>query len=234
MTFNETGIFTVTFWQLTFNVNLNGIEMNEVLWIKLVNEGISFLLLIGMGVALYRGFKKNQALLSEREDMLKRYLLFRGDKQVRLKIYGDDEKISRELLKNISNSWKNFKKTYDQCMFSLAKNTNKTKRFLQLITLGLFINSGRLLGEEYYFFGLKARFFYPVVKELPNYILVILSFFLLRAQTDQFLSVKGEAMQMDRAILFFPNHLSPEGEHEVLYNEFDPLEAKGAENGKED
>lgn len=208
--------------------------MNEVLWIKLVNEGIPFLLLIGMGFVLYRGFKKNQTILSEKDDLLKRYLLFRGDKQVRLKIYGDDEKVYRELLKNISSSWKNFKKTYDQCMLSLAQNTNKTKRFLQLITLGLFINSARLLGEEYYFFGLKAHFFYIVVRELPNYILVILSFFLLRTQTHKFLSLKGETMQMDREILFFPNQLSPEGEHEVLYNEFDPLEAKGAENGKED
>jgi hypothetical protein len=208
--------------------------MDEVLWIKVVNEGIPLLLLLGMGVALYRGFKKNQNLFSEREDLLKRYLLFRGDKQVRLKIYGDDEKIYRELLKNISNSWKNFKKTYDQCMLSLAQNTNKTKRFLQLITLGLFINSGRLLGEEYYFFGLKPRFFYIVVRELPNYILVLLSFFLLRIQTHKFLSLKGETMQMDREILFFPNHLSPEGEHGVLYDEFDPLEVEGAENGKED
>jgi hypothetical protein len=208
--------------------------MNEVMWIRLLNEGIPLFLLIGLGFVLYRGFKKNQGLLSERDELLKRYLLFRGDKQVRLKIYGEDEKIYLDLLKNISNSWKNFKKTYDQCMLSLAQNTNKTKRFLQLITLGLFINSGRLLGEEYYFFGLKPRFFYIVVRELPNYILVLLSFFLLRIQTHKFLSLKGETMQMDREILFFPNHLSPEGEHEVLYDEFDPLEVEGAENGKED
>ena len=67
--------------------------MNEVLWIKLLNEGIPLFLLIGLGFVLYRGFKKNQGLLSEREELLKRYLLFRGDKQVRLKIYGEDEKI---------------------------------------------------------------------------------------------------------------------------------------------
>jgi hypothetical protein len=208
--------------------------MNEVLWIKLVNEGIPFLLLIGMGFVLYRGFKKNQTILSEREDLLKRYLLFRGDKQVRLKIYGDDEKIYRELLKNISSSWKNFKKTYDQCMLSLAQNTTKTKRFLQLITLGLLINTVRLFIEDYYFFGLEAHFFYTLARELSSYVLVILSFFLLRTQTHKFLSLKGETMQRDREILFFPNHLSPEGEHEVLYSEFDPLEVKGAENGKED
>jgi len=208
--------------------------MDEVFWIKLINEGIPLLLLIGMGVALYRGFKKNQNLLSEREDLLKRYLLFRGDKQVRLKIYGDDEKIYRELLKNISNSWKNFKKTYDQCILSLAKNTTKTKRFLQLITLGLLINTVRLFIEDYYFFGLEAHFFYTLARELSSYVLIILSFFLLRIQTHRFLSLKGETMQMDREILFFPNHLSPEREHEVLYDEFDPLEVEGAENGEED
>jgi len=207
--------------------------MNEVLWIRLLNEGIPLFLLIGFGFVLYRGFKKNQGLLSEREELLRRYLLFRGDKQVRLKIYREDEKIYLDLLKNISNSWKNFKKTYDQCLFSLAQNTTKTKRLLQLITLGLLVNSARLFIEEYFFFGLHTRFYTIVAKELPYYVLVILSFLLLRTQTQKFLSLKGKAVKMDREILFFPDNLSGEGDHEILYDEFDPIEGTGAEGGKE-
>ena len=156
--------------------------MDSVNWIKLVNEGIPLLLLIGIGFVLYRGLKINQALLSEREELLKRYLLFRGDRQVRLKIYGGDEKIYMDLLKNISSSWKNFKKAYDQCLHSLAQNTTKTKRFLQLITLGLLINTVRLFIEDYYFFGLEARFFYTLARELSSYVLVVLSFFLLKTR----------------------------------------------------
>jgi hypothetical protein len=197
------------------------------MWIKVVNEGIPLLLLIGIGFILYRGLKINQALLSEREELLKRYLLFRGDRQVRLKIYGGDEKIYMDLLKNISSSWKNFKKAYDQCLFSLARNTTKTKRLLQLITLGLFI-------EDYYFFGLEAHFFYTTARELSSYVLVVLSFFLLRNQTEKFLTLKGEVVKMDREILFFPNNTEAQEEHEGLYNEFDPLEARGVEDGKED
>jgi hypothetical protein len=208
--------------------------MNEGIWIKLLNEGISLFFLIGLGIALYRGLKKNQTLLSEREELLKRYLLFRGDKQVRLKIYGDDEKVYKELLKNLSNSWKNFKKVYDQCLLSLAQNTTKTKQFLYLITLGLLINSARHFVEAYFFSSLKAQLFYIIVRELSNYVLVILSFFLLRTQTHKFLSLKGKVVKMDREILFYPNSLSTEGEHEVLYNEFDPLEKTGEEDGKED
>jgi hypothetical protein len=208
--------------------------MNEGIWIRLLNEGIPLFLLIGLGLVLYRGLKKNQTLLSEREELLKRYLLFRGDKQVRLKIYREDEKVYRELLQNLSNSWKNFKKTYDQCLLSLAQNTTKTKQFLSLITLGLLINSTRHFVEAYFFSSLKARFFYIIVRELSNYVLVILSFFLLRTQTHKFLSLKGKVVKMDREILFYPNSLSTEGEHEVLYNEFDPLEKTGEEDGKED
>ncbi len=208
--------------------------MTEVVWVKLLNEGVPLFLLIGLSFALYRGLKRNQILLSEREELLKRYLLFRGDKQVRLKIYGDDEKVYRELLKNLSNSWKNFKKTYDQCLLTLARNTTKTKQILQLITLALLINSARLFVEEYFFFGLKARFLYIVGRELSSYILVILSFFLLRTQTQRFLSLKGEGVRMDREILFFPNNISAEGEQEGLYDEFDPLEGTGVEDGKED
>ncbi len=204
------------------------------MWIKLLNEGIPLLLLIGLGFIAYRGLKKNQTLLSEREELLKRYLLFRGDKQVRLKIYGDDEKVYQELLKNLSNSWKNFKKTYDQCLLSLAKNTTRTKQFLYLITLGLLINSARHFVEAYFFFSLETQLFYILLRELSNYVLVILGFFLLRTQTHKFLSLKGEVGKMDREILFYPNSLSAEREQEVLYNEFDPLETTGEGDGKED
>jgi hypothetical protein len=208
--------------------------MDIVNWIKFVNEGIPFLLLIGIGFVLYRGLRRNQTLLSEREELLKRYLLFRGDRQVRLKIYGGDEKIYLDLLKNISSSWKNFKKAYDQCLNSLAQNTTKTKRFLQLITLGLLINTVRLFIEDYYFFGLEVHFLYTLARELSSYVLVILSFFLLRNQTQKFLTFKGEVIKMDREILFFPNNLEDQEEHEGLYNEFDPLEVRKVEDGKED
>jgi len=203
-------------------------------WIKLINEAIPFFLLIGLGFVLYRGLKINQSLLSEREELLKRYLLFRGDRQVRLKIYGRDEKIYMDLLKNISSSWKNFKKAYDECLLSLAQNTSKTKRFLQLITLGLLINTVRLFIEDYYFYGLEAHFFYTTARELSSYVLVFLSFFLLRNQTYKFLTLKGEVVKMDREILFFPNNMEAQEEHEGLYNEFDPLEVRGGEDGKED
>ena len=191
------------------------------------------MLLIGIGFVLYRGLRRNQSLLSEREELLKRYLLFRGDRQVRLKIYGGDEKIYMDLLKNISSSWKNFKKVYDQCLLSLAQNTTKTKRFLQLITLGLLINTGRLFIEDYYFFGLEIHFFYTLARELSSYVLVVLSFFLLRNQTQKFLTLRGEVVKMDREILFFPNNLENQQEHEGLYNEFDPLETRKVEDGKE-
>ena len=207
--------------------------MDVAIWIKVINEGIPLLLLIGIGFFLYRGLKKNQTLLSEREELLKRYLMFRGDRQVRLKIYGGDEKIYLDLLKNISSSWKNFKKAYDQCLLSLAQNTTKTKRLLQLITLGLFINTLRLSIEDYYFYGWEVRFFYTLVKELSSYVLVVLSFLLLRIQTQKFLTLKGEVIKMDREILFFPNHVTIQQEQEGLFNEFDPLEVKEGENGKE-
>ncbi|NWG03949.1 MAG: hypothetical protein HXY44_13945 [Syntrophaceae bacterium] len=208
--------------------------MNEILWIRVINEVIPLLLLTVLGVVIYRGLKRNQTLLSEREELLKRYLLFRGDRQVRLKIYGGDEKIYLDLLKNISSSWKNFKKVYDDCLHSLAQNTTRTKRFLQLITLGLLINTVRLFIENYYFFGFEIHFIYTLVRELSSYVLVVLSFYLLRNQTQKFLTLKGEVVKMDREILFFPNNLEDHQKHEGLFNEFDPLETRKGEDGKKD
>jgi hypothetical protein len=208
--------------------------MADAMWIDLLNEGVSLILLVALGFVFYQGFKKNQAFLLEREDLLKRYLLFRGDRQVRLKIYEGDEKIYQDLLKNISTSWKNFKKTYDECLLSFGQNTHKTKFWLQIITLCLLLNSAFLFFRIYSSFGFKTNFFYTVVRELSSYVLVILSFILLRIQTHRFLSLKGEVGRMDRDILFYPSHLLAEGERDVLYEEFDPLEAKGGEDGKED
>jgi hypothetical protein len=208
--------------------------MNGAMWIKYLNEGISFFLLVGIGLVLYRGLKTNQGTLSEREDLLKRYLLFRGDIQVRLKVFGEDEQTYQELLKNLSESWKNFKKTYDQYLLSLSRNTTKIRRFLLLFAFGLLINSARLLLEEYFFYGIHPRFFYVVGRELSNYVLVILSFFLLRSQTSRFLSLRGEPVKMERDILFYSNSLSETGEKESLYNEFSPLEELGAGDGKKD
>lgn len=208
--------------------------MDGAMWIKYLNEGISFFLLVGIGLVLYRGLKTNQGTLSEREDLLKRYLLFRGDIQVRLKVFGEDEQTYQELLKNLSESWKNFKKTYDQYLLSLSRNTTKIRRFLLLFAFGLLINSARLLLEEYFFYGIHPRFFYVVGRELSNYVLVILSFFLLRSQTSRFLSLRGEPVKMERDILFYSNSLSETGEKESLYNEFSPLEELGAGDGKKD
>jgi hypothetical protein len=208
--------------------------MDVVNGIKIVNEVIPLFLLIGLGFVLFRGLRTNQTLLSEREELLKRYLLFRGDRQVRLKIYGGDEKTYMDLLKNISSSWKNFKKAYDQCLNSLARNTTKTKRLLQLITLGLLINTVRLFVEDYYFFGLEIHFLYTVARELSSYVLVVVSFFLLRNQTQKFLTLKGEVVKMDREILFFPNNMEGQEEHEGLFNEFDPLEGRGVKDEQDD
>jgi hypothetical protein len=200
------------------------------MWSDLLDAGIPFLFLMAIGFTFYRGFKKNQHLLTERDELVKRYLLFRGDKQVRLKIYGDDEKIYHDLLRNISSSWKNFKKTYDEYLSSFSENTRKTKRILQIITLGLMANTVRFIIWKYSFSGLNPPLIYHIVRELAGYILVCLSFSLLKIQTYRYLSLKGEAMKMDRDILFFPDNLSAEEEHEVLFSEFDPLESKGKED----
>lgn len=209
--------------------------MGEVLLTKSINEAIPLVILIFMGIGLYHGFKKNQAFLSEREELLKRYLLFRGDQQVRLKIYGDDEKLYREILRGFSNSWKNFRSSYDRYLQYVAENTRKTRRVLQLLTLGLIVNSMRLLLEEYFFFGIMGRFTYIILRELSNYILVIFGFFLLRVQTRRYISLKGEALKMEREILSLPNQLSNKGEKGFIDNEFIPIEEKvtgkiGAEN----
>ena len=208
--------------------------MNVIIGIKLMNEGIPLLLLIALSIVTYRGLKKNQFLLAEREDLLRRYILFRGDKHVRLKAYGQNDAVQRDLLNSLSSSWKNFKKTYDRYQDSFLRNTARTKLFLYLITLGLLLNSARRLLEEYYFYGFEDRFFLTAARELLNYVLVVLGFFLLKVQARPYLVPNGKAAKIDLETLLFPNHLASEKEHENLYNEFEPLDDRGVEDGEKD
>jgi hypothetical protein len=43
--------------------------MDVMMWVDLLNEGISLLLLIALGFTFYRGFKKNLSLLTKREEL---------------------------------------------------------------------------------------------------------------------------------------------------------------------
>ena len=202
-------------------------------WLEILDEGIPLLLLMALGLTVYRGFRKNSALMAEGQDLLKRYLIFRTHKQIRLKTSTDDREAYQELVKTISNSWKNFKKVYDQNFVSIRKNTARTRLYMQIITLGLLLNSARLLIGEFFFSGSKLNLLSIGVRELSSYVLVIISFFLLRTQTRQLLHPKGKSAEMDRDILLFPNNLS-ETETEGLYDQFEPIEAKGEEHGKKD
>ncbi|MCX8117429.1 MAG: hypothetical protein N3G78_05820 [Desulfobacterota bacterium] len=208
--------------------------INGAMWMRYVNEAVPLFLLAIMGVVLYRGLKRNQGYLSEKEELFRRYLHFRGDLQVRLKVFGGDEQAYQELLRNLSESWKNFKKAYDQYLLSLSRNTKKVRRILLILTLGLLTNSGRLLIEACYFHGLDSRVLYLAFGELSHYILVVLSFLLLRSQTQPFLSLGGEPVRMDRDLLFYSNSLSELGEKERLYDEFSPLEEREEGDGQKD
>jgi hypothetical protein len=204
-----------------------------MIWTELFDEGISLLLLIALGLALYRGFKRNNTLLTEREDLLKRYLLFRGNKQIRLQMYREDEKAYQELLKTVSNGWKNFKKAYDQYLASINQNTGRARLLLWVITLGLVLNSSRLLIADYFWAGSRMDLYATLARELCSYVLVVLGFVLLKVQTHRLSLSKWKAAEMDREVLFFPDSLS-EVESQGLYNEFDPFESPGAEDGEKD
>ncbi len=204
-----------------------------MMWTDLIDEGIPLLLLTALGLALFQGFRKNNTLLAEREDLLKRYLIFRGNKQIRLRMFREDETAYQELLKTISNSWKNFKKTYDQYLTSFNQNTVRTKLLLKIITVGLLLNTFRLLIADYFWAGSRMALLLTIVKELSSYVLVIISFTLLKVQTHRLLLSKWKVAEMDREVLFFPDSLS-ELESQGLYNEFDPLETAGADDGQKD
>jgi len=71
------------------------------------------------------------------------------------------------------------------------------------------------------------------VRELSSYVLVILTFILLRIQTHRFLSLKARR-EDESGNPLLPDHLSAEGNVMSFTKNSIPSRQKGAEDGKED
>jgi len=84
------------------------------------------------------------------------------------------------------------------------------------------------------FLWLESPFPLILRRNSQNYVLVVLGLLLLRMQTQRVLSLKGDVGRLIARYSFSKAGLSMEGEHEGLYNEFDPLEERGREDGNED
>ncbi|UCD72237.1 MAG: hypothetical protein JSW70_04370 [Syntrophobacterales bacterium] len=182
-------------------------------WITLVLVGL-------MIFFIYRNVRNYKSITQEMDTLFRRYLLFRSDKQITLKMHEQDEKIRNEILRSISNSWKHFRRIHGELVDTLLGNIRKTLLAFYVILGILFINTLRVLLTDWFKTGEIQPPLGVAVKEVPSYLLLILGFLLIRIQTSRRSGDVGRPFEIKPETIFPDIGIQDRS----LYDEFEPID----------
>ncbi len=191
-------------------------------WIYLVVVGL-------MAFFIYRNVRNYDSITQEMDTLLRRYLLFRNDKQITLKMHEQDENVRNEILRSISKSWKHFRGIHGELVGTLLGNIRKTLLVYYVILGILCINTLRILLTDWFKTGAISVPLGVAVKEIPSYFLLALGFLLIRIQTRRRKGGRGRPFEIELEEII-PD-IGVQGRS--LYDEFDPIE-EGEGDGKID
>ncbi|NIQ37402.1 MAG: hypothetical protein GTN81_02260 [Proteobacteria bacterium] len=181
---------------------------------------VSLILMILVGAVMFKNRRKNQSVTADVENLIRRYIIFRGHRQALLKIHNGDEEVKHEILKAISNSWNHFKNTLEKHFITLHETDRRARNFLLILCALMLLNSFRslafrvLTGSEH-FSGLIL-----LMRELPPYLFLVTGFLLLGIQSQSWGKRPLTSFNTELEALFS----DMEQTQEALNNEFDPLE----------
>ncbi len=189
------------------------------------NPLISTCILGLLAFTIIRGHRRHELLRMETEDLLRRYMVFRGKKHSLLRRTQTDQGMGEEILRSISRSWHNFKEYHAQKLELLKGNYQWMKRGFIIGVILLVLNTLRDGVTELLVRGLPSGPFFGLSQDLPHYLLVVVGIALLRIQREE---VYGSSSnQIDPALeALFADF---DREDPSLYEEFDPLEGKKEE-----
>ena len=167
-----------------------------------LDEWITFVMVVVMAFFIYRNVRNCNSITLEMDTLFRRYLLFRNDKQITLKMHEQDEKVRNEILKSISNSWKRFRGIHGELEGTLLGNIRKTLLAYYVILGILCINTLRVLLTDWFKTGAVSAPIEVAVKEAPGYLLLALGFLLTRIQASRKIGGKGRPFETKQEIIF--------------------------------
>jgi len=182
-----------------------------------------------MAFFIYRNVRNYDSITQEMDTLLRRYLLFRNDKQITLKMHEQDENVRNEILRSISKSWKYFRKIHGELVGTLLGNIRKTLLAYYVILGILCINTLRIFLTDWFKTGAISVPLGVAVKEIPSYFLLALGFLLIRIQTRRRKGGRGRPFEIELEEI----HPDIGVQDRSLYDEFDPIE-EGEGDGKID
>lgn len=182
-----------------------------------LDEWITLVLVIVMAFLIYRNVRSCNAITQEMDTLFRRYLLFRNDKQITLKMHEKEEEVRNEILRSISNSWKHFRRIHGQLEGTLLGNIRKTLLAYYVILGILIINTIRVFLTDWLKTGTISAPHGVAVKEAPSYLMFVLGFLLTRIQAARINGGVGRPFEIERDV---------GAQDRSLYDEFEPIDVE--------
>jgi len=175
-----------------------------------------------LAFVLIKGYRRYDLVRRETEQLLRRYIVFRGKKHSLLR-GTRRKKDTEEILRSISRSWGNFKEYLSQKTDLQRENYRWMKKGIVVGAVLLVVNTVRQGLTGLIVVGLPSGFFSSLSRDLPHYLLPIVGLVMLRVQRK---AVKARASgQLDPALEVLLTDF--DREDPGLYEEFDPLDEEG-------
>ncbi len=181
---------------------------------------ITLVLVVLMAFFIYRNVRGYDSISREIDSLFRRYLHFRNDKQITLKMHEQDEEVRNEILKSISTSWKYFRRIHGELMGTLLGNIRRTLLAYYVILGILLINTLRILLTDWVKTGGFPAPLELAIKEGPSYLVLGLGFLLIRIQTQRKGGGEGRPYESELETIFSDTGVQDRS----LYDEFEPID----------
>ena len=181
---------------------------------------VSLVFAVLMTGVILQNRRKNQSIATDIENLIRRYIVFRGHRQALMKFHQKDEALKHEILKTVSASWNHFKTMLEKYTSSLEETNRRARNFLLILGAFLVLNSlwnfasGDLISQTRW----TGLIF--VLKELPLYLFLVTGFILIRIQSHQRGKSPLASFNGELDAIFSDT----EQIQEALNDEFDPIE----------
>jgi hypothetical protein len=178
------------------------------------------ILTVLIAVVIFRNRRKNQSITFEVENLIRRYVVFRGHRQALIKVHQGDENLKHEMLKSISNSWNHFKNMLESHSAALRETDRRARTWLCILGILIVLNSLRTLASGVMVNRVEWGFPIFLLKELPIYLFLLTGFLLISIQSRRWDKRPLTGFDGELDAIFS----DAEKTQDALNNEFDPIE----------
>ena len=181
---------------------------------------VTLVLVLLVAMVILQNRRKHQSIVTEVENLIRRYIVFRGHRQALIKVHQGDEKTKHEMLRAISSSWNQFKSALENHSITLERTDRRTRNALYILGVIMVANSLREFASGILIDHIQWGDIIFVLRELPAYLFLATGFLLIIIQSRRWKKRPLTTFDGELDAIFSDT----EKTQEALDNEFDPIE----------